>query len=68
MIPFEASGNTAAGFENNYDDCSDESDSPDVVYSITPSTDINVSISTCYSFLIQRSMSMKMILYGCCMQ
>ena len=49
MIPFEDSGNTAAGFENNYDDCSDNSDSPEAVYKFSPAADVTVSISTCYS-------------------
>ena len=49
MIPFEDSGNTAAGFENNYDDCNPTSESPDVVYKYEATADISVSISTCYS-------------------
>ena len=49
VLPFEGAGNTANGFENNYDNCSDESDSPDAVYKYTPTADITVDISTCYS-------------------
>ena len=49
MLPFEATGNTAAGFENNYDDCSDISSSPEAVYKYTAPTDTTLSISTCYS-------------------
>jgi hypothetical protein len=49
MIPFVGSGNTANGFENNYDDCSDISDSPDAVYKYSPAADITVDISTCLS-------------------
>ncbi|SVE22471.1 uncharacterized protein METZ01_LOCUS475325, partial [marine metagenome] len=41
--------NTADGYENNYDNCSDMSDSPDAVYKYTPTTDTTLSISTCYS-------------------
>jgi len=49
MLPHEATGNTADGYENNYDSCSDMSDSPDAVYKYTPATDTTLSISTCYS-------------------
>jgi len=49
MIPFVGSGNTADGFENNYDDCSDISDSPEAVYKYSPTADITVDISTCLS-------------------
>ena len=49
MVPFTGSGNTANGFENNYDACSDISDSPDAVYKYSPAADITVDISTCFS-------------------
>jgi hypothetical protein len=49
MIPFVGSGNTADGFENNYDDCSDISDSPDAVYVYQATADTLIDISTCYS-------------------
>ena len=49
MIPFVATGNTANGFENNYDDCSDISESPDVVYKYTPTDSMLIDISTCLS-------------------
>ena len=49
MLPFVGSGNTANGFENNYDDCSDISDSPDAVYVYQATADTLIDISTCYS-------------------
>ena len=48
MLPFSGSGNTF-GFQNNYDDCSDMSESPDVVYKYSPTADVQVNISSCES-------------------
>ena len=48
MLPFTGTGNTF-GFQNNYDDCSDMSESPDVVYKYTATADVDVNISSCAS-------------------